>query len=78
MHVFNPNLHNLQKLNLILSPIGYFVFFIQKSKNAIKATVHVRAVQNFEIEIFAENKYTLNELLVRKKCFSIRLIVCEI
>ena len=34
--------------------------------------------QNFQSEIFAGYKYTLNELLVRKKCFSIRLIVCEI
>ena len=42
----------------------------------IKVTVHVGTDQNFEIEIFAEYKYTLNELLL-KKCFSIRLIVCE-
>ena len=42
-----------------------------------KITVHVGTVQNFEIGIFAENKYTLNELLAEKICFSIRLIVCE-
>ena len=45
--------------------------------SSVKVTVHVGAVQNFEIEIFAENKYTFNELLV-KTYFSIRLIVCEI
>ena len=31
---------------------------------------NVGTYQNFEIEIFAEYKYTLNELLVQKKCFS--------
>ena len=32
----------------------------------LKATTHVGTDQNFEIEIFAEYKYTLNELLVKK------------
>ena len=36
----------------------------------LKVAVHVGAVQNFEIEIFAENKYTLNELLVKKNVFN--------
>ena len=45
--------------------------------NIFKVTVHVGTDQNIEIEIFAENKYTLNELPI--KCFfSIRLIVCKI
>ena len=48
------------------------------SKNALtdnlfvvtfKVTVHVGADQNIEIEIFAEYKYTLNELLVTKIVF---------
>ena len=30
-----------------------------------KVTVHVGTDQNIEIEIFVENKYTLNELLVK-------------
>ena len=37
--------------------------------NVVKVTVHVRAVQHFEIGIFAENEYTLNELLVKKDGF---------
>ena len=44
-------------------------------KEEFKVTVHVGTYQNIEIEIFTEYKYTLNELLVKKKCFS---IVCEI
>ena len=32
----------------------------------LKVTVHIGTDQNFEIEIFAKSKYTLNELLVRK------------
>ena len=43
-----------------------------------KVTIHIGTDQNFEIEIFAEYKYTLNELLVKRKCFSVCLIVCEI
>ena len=43
-----------------------------------KVIVHVGTVQNFEIGIFVENKDTLIELIVGKKCFSIRLVVCEI
>ena len=39
-------------------------------EDILKVTVHVGAVQNFEIEIFAENKYTLNELLVKKNVFN--------
>ena len=35
-------------------------------------------IKNIEIEISAEYKYTLNELVVKKIVFSIRLIVCEI
>ena len=35
----------------------------------LKVTVHVGAVQNFEIEILAKNRYTLNELLVKKNVF---------
>ena len=35
----------------------------------IKVTVYVGTDQNIEIEIFAENKYTLNELLVTKIVF---------
>ena len=35
-----------------------------------KFTVHVGTDQNFENEIFAEYKYTLNELLVKKKFFN--------
>ena len=38
----------------------------------IEVTVHVGTDQNIEIEIFAEYKYTLNELPV-KNIFSIRL-----
>ena len=44
-------------------------------KEEFKVTVHVGTYQNIEIEIFTKYKYTLNELLVKKKCFS---IVCEI
>ena len=44
---------------------------------SIMVTVHVATDQNIEIEIFAEYKYTLNELPV-KFFFSIRQIVCEI
>ena len=36
----------------------------------LKVTVHVGTDQNFEIEIFAEYKYTLNELLVKKMFFN--------
>ena len=39
------------------------------SLKRVKVTVHVGAVQTFEIEIFAENKNTLNELLVNKNIF---------
>ena len=34
-----------------------------------KVTFHIGADQNFEIEIFAEYKYTLNELLVKINVF---------
>ena len=34
-----------------------------------KVTTHVGTDQNFEIEIFAEYKYTLNERLVKKMFF---------
>ena len=34
-----------------------------------KVTVHVGTDQNFEIDIFAEYKYTLYEVLVKKKSF---------
>ena len=44
----------------------------------IKVTVHVGTDQNIENEIFAEYKYTLNELLVTKTIFQYVLIVCEI
>ena len=36
---------------------------------AFKVTVHVGTDQNIEIEIFAEYKYALNELLVTKIVF---------
>ena len=39
----------------------------------VRVTVHVGTDQTFEIEIFAEYKHTLNELLVKKNYFSIRL-----
>ena len=35
----------------------------------MKVTVHIGTDQNFEIEIFAEYKYTSNELLVKKNVF---------
>ena len=35
----------------------------------LKVTVHVGTDQNIEIEIFAEYKYALNELLVTKIVF---------
>ena len=35
----------------------------------VKVTVQVGTDQNIEIEIFAEYKYTLNELLVTKIAF---------
>ena len=38
--------------------------------NSIKDTVHVETDQNFEIDISAEYKYTLNELLVKKIFFN--------
>ena len=47
--------------------------FLKEQKNEciywFKVTVNVGTDQNIEIEIFAEYKYTLNELLVRKFVF---------
>ena len=37
---------------------------------SVKVTVHVGTDQNIEIEIFAEYKYALNELLVTKIVFN--------
>ena len=39
------------------------------ASNILKVTVHVGTDQNFEIEIYAEYKYILNELLVKKIVF---------
>ena len=47
----------LRRLNLCLE------------KGSVKVTVHVGTEQNIENEIFAEYKYTLNELLVTKIIF---------
>ena len=60
---------------------NHFIIISSSSSSSIsiiKVTIHVGTDQNIEIDYFAEYKYTLNELLVTKKCFSIRLIVCEI
>ena len=43
--------------------------FAASNRNIIKVTVHVGTDQNIEIEIFAEYKYVLNELLVTKIVF---------
>ena len=43
--------------------------FLINIAHEIKVTVHVGKDQNIEIEIFAEYKYTLNELLVTKIVF---------
>ena len=40
-------------------------------RNYLTVTVYVGTDQNFEIEIFADDKYTLNELLVKKEMFFI-------
>ena len=44
-------------------------FCLFKETTYIKVTVHVGTDQNFEIEIFAEYKYTLNELSSSQKNF---------
>ena len=40
-----------------------------QKKELFKVTIHVGTDQNIENEIFAEYKYTLNELLVTKIVF---------
>ena len=40
---------------------------VATTNGSIKVTVHVGTDQNLEIEIFAEHKYILNELLVKKE-----------
>ena len=40
-----------------------------KSINQVKVTVHVGTVQNFEIGILPESKYTLNDFLVKQNVF---------
>ena len=45
------------------------LYHFSSQYNYIKVTVHINTDQNFEIEIFAEYIYTLNELLVKKMLF---------
>ena len=56
--------HNLRLMGFVSSNHQFHRF-----ESRLKVTVHIGTDQNFEIEILAEYKFTLNKLLVKKNVF---------